>query len=88
LTASEITAIRALANDMPPSQALVRLLLERVLVEVVNGTEQVKVTCHWHGGHRTSHPMVRPIARLDRLSRYDELVARTTEPHRAGHASG
>lgn len=95
LTASEIAAIHALASDMPglwseatqdERQGLVRLLLERVLVEVVNNTEQVKVTCHWHGGHRTSHQMVRPVARLDRLSRYDELLARTTELHRAGHS--
>ena len=76
LTAAEVAAIRELASDMPglwsaatqeERQTLVRSLLERVLVEVVNGTEQVKVTCHWHGGHRTRHQLVRPIARLDRL---------------------
>jgi hypothetical protein len=76
-TAAEVAAIRELASDMPglwsaatqeERKTLVRLLLERVLVEVVNGTEQVKVTCHWHGDHRTTHPLVRPIARRDRHS--------------------
>jgi hypothetical protein len=93
LAAAEVAAIRELASDMPglwsaatqeERQTLVRLLLERVLVEVVNGTEQVKVTCHWHGGHRTRHQLVRPIARLDRLSTYNDLLARAAELRRAG----
>ena len=94
LTTEEVAAIRALAGDMPglwlaatqeERQTLIRLLLERVLVEVVNGTEQVKVICHWHGGHRTSHQLVRPVARLDLLSNYRELLARAAELHGAGH---
>jgi DNA invertase Pin-like site-specific DNA recombinase len=97
LTASEVAAIRKLACDMPglwsaatqdERQTLVRLLFERVMVEVVNDSEQVKVTCLWHGGHRTLHQMVRPVARLDQLSTYRELLARTVELHRAGHGYG
>jgi DNA invertase Pin-like site-specific DNA recombinase len=97
MTAAEVAAIRKLASDMPSlwqaatqeeRQTLVRLLLERILVEVINGTEQVKVICHWHGGHRTSHQLVRPVARLDRLSGYHELLARAVELHRAGHSYG
>jgi DNA invertase Pin-like site-specific DNA recombinase len=93
LTAAEVAAIRELASDMPglwsaatqeERQTLVRLLLERVLVDVVNGTEQVKVMCHWHGGHRTVHQLVRPVARLDRLSTYRGLLARTADLRRAG----
>ena len=89
----EIAAIRKLAIDLPGTwqaatreerQTLVRLLLERVLVEVVDGTEQVSVTCHWNGGHRTSHRLVRPVACLDRLSTYYDLVARAAELHRGG----
>jgi len=77
LTAAEVAAIRELAGDMPglwsaasqeERQTLVRLLLERVLVEVVGDTEQVRVTCHWHGGHRTAHQLIRPVARLEQLS--------------------
>jgi hypothetical protein len=57
-------------------QTIVRLLLERILVEVVNGTEQVHVECHWQGGNRTSHRLIRPVRRLDTLSTYEELVVR------------
>jgi DNA invertase Pin-like site-specific DNA recombinase len=93
LTAAEVSTIRELAHDLPgiwlaatqeERQTLVRLLLERVSVEVIDGSEQVRVTCHWHGGHRTSHQLIRPVARLDRLSTYQELVARAVELRRAG----
>ncbi len=84
LGADEIVAIQQLAQDLPATwhaattrqeerQAIVRLMLERVLVEVVDGSEQVRVACHWHGGNRTAHRLVRPVARLDRLSTYTAL---------------
>ncbi len=93
LTAAEVAGIRQLAHDLPgvwaaatqeERQALVRLLLERVLVEVIDSTEQVRVSCHWHGGHQTSHQLVRPVARLDQLSTYHQLTARAAELRRAG----
>ncbi len=65
-------------------QTIVRLLLERVLVTVVGKTEQVGIECHWHGGNRTRHHLVRPIARLDALSTYPELVARAAGLRREG----
>jgi hypothetical protein len=56
--AAELAAIRDLAQDLPAlwhaetttreeQQTIVRLLLERILVTVINGTEQVCVECHW-----------------------------------------
>ena len=93
LTTAEVAAVRQLAQDLPgiweaatqeEQQSLVRLLLERVLVEVVGGTEQVHVSCHWHGGHRTAHQLVRPVARLNQLSTYHQLTARAAELRRAG----
>jgi DNA invertase Pin-like site-specific DNA recombinase len=96
LSPTEIAAIQGLANDVPElwhtatqeeRQSIVRLLLERVLVEVVGGSEQVRVECHWHGGNRTGHQLIRPIARLDQLSTYKDLLARVSELHRQGLVS-
>ena len=93
LNPAEIARIRQLATDLPglwraatqeERQTLVRLLLERILVEVVDGSEQVRVVCHWQGGNRTAHRLIRPVARFDRLSNYAALVARATELHRTG----
>jgi DNA invertase Pin-like site-specific DNA recombinase len=92
----ELAAIRTLTNDLPAlwraptttreeRQTIVRLLLERVLVTVIDGTEQVRLECHWHGGNRTSRTLARPVARLKTLSTYPDLIARATDLHRAGH---
>jgi DNA invertase Pin-like site-specific DNA recombinase len=93
---AEITLIQSLTQDLPTiwnaetttqadRQTIVRLLLERVLVEVVDASEQVRLECHWHGGNRTTHTLVRPVARAKALSTYPALVARAAELHRAGN---
>ena len=77
-SAAEIAAIGELTQDLPAlwraqtttraeRQTIARLLLERVLVEVVGSTEKVRVECHWHGGSRTTHELTRPVARLATL---------------------
>ncbi len=71
-------------DDAQERQTIVRLLLERVIVSVVDATEQVRLECHWHGGNRTTHQLVRPVARLKALSTYPDLAARAGELHREG----
>ena len=94
-TPAELAAIRDLTNDLPAlwraetttrqeRQTIVRLLLERVIVSVVGASEQVRLECHWHGGNRTAHQLVRPVARLKDLSTYPDLAARAGDLHRAG----
>ena len=93
---AECVAIRTLAQDVPAlwnagtttqteRQTIIRRLLERVLVEVIDATEQLRVQCHRHGGHRTQHQLTRPVARLKTLSAYAELVHRAAELRQAGH---
>lgn len=95
----ELAAIRAVAQDLPAlwqaetttqeeRQTIVRLLLERVLVEVIDGSEQVRVECHWHGGVRTEHRIVRPVSNTKALSTYNALIARASELRCAGHDGG
>ncbi len=94
-SAAELAAIRELSQDLQAlwraetttrqeRQTIVRLLLERVLVEVVGETEKVRVECHWHGGARTTHELTRPVARLTSLSTYPALTARAAELRREG----
>jgi len=96
-SSAELLAIRNLAQDLPAlwraetttqeeRQTIVRLLLERVLVEVLHNTEQVRVICHWHGGNRTLHQLTRPVARLATLSTYASLVARAADLRRDGRS--
>jgi hypothetical protein len=94
-SAAELEGVRELTHDLPAlwraetttraeRQTIARLLLERVLVEVVGSTEKVGVECHWHGGSRTTHELTRPVARLATLSTYAALTARAAELRREG----
>jgi len=51
----------------------------------MHNTEQVRVVCHWHGGNRTLHQLMRPVARLTTLSTYSSLVARAADLRCDGH---
>jgi hypothetical protein len=95
----ELAAIRTLAHDLPAvwraetttqeeRQTIIRLLVERILVEVVGDTEQVRVECHWQGGSRTQHQIVRPVSSAKRLSTYAALIDWASELQRAGRGGG
>lgn len=79
LSASERAAIRRLASDIPAlwrastttaadRQAIIRQLVERIIVTVRGESEQVDVQIHWLGGQGTQTTLTRPVARLDQLS--------------------
>jgi DNA invertase Pin-like site-specific DNA recombinase len=96
LSAAERAAIRRLASDIPAlwraptttaadRQAIIRQLVERVIVTVRGESEQVDVHIHWLGGHGTQAVLTRPVARLDQLSYYPLLMARVTALHAEGH---
>src|SRR5215467_11065927 len=66
LTPRQCDAIRRLSHDVPglwhappttakDRQEIVRLLLERVIVDVQGESEQVAVTLQWAGGFRSAH---------------------------------
>jgi hypothetical protein len=92
LSAQERAAIRQLATDIPAlwtastttnadRQAIVRQLIERVLVTVIDDSEQVNVQIHWIGGHISQAQVTRPVARLDQLSTYPALLERVKALH-------
>jgi DNA invertase Pin-like site-specific DNA recombinase len=87
LTPEEREAIRQLAADIPAlwqaptttaaeRKALIRQVVERVVVGVQGESERVQVTIEWAGGARTTGELVRPVARLEQLSYYPQLCAR------------
>ena len=92
---AELAAIQDLTRDLPAlwraetttrqeRQTIARLLLERVIVTVIGGSERFAFECHWHGGNRTAHRLARPVAKLKALSTYPDLVARVRELRRRG----
>lgn len=87
LTDAELAAIRALADDIPAvwnapttthadRKALLRTIIDTVQVAADGATERVHVTMVWAGGARTDADLTRPVARVDQLSYYPQLVDR------------
>ncbi len=96
LSDEERAAIRRLASDIPAlwhaptttaadRQAIIRYLVERVIVTVQGESERVEVQLHWIGGQGTRATLTRPVARLDQLSYYPQLMARVAVLHAEGH---
>jgi Recombinase/Recombinase zinc beta ribbon domain len=95
LSAAERDAIRRLASDIPAlwraptttqtdRQAIIRLLVHRVVVTVQGESERVAVHVAWLGGHGTEATLIRPVARLEQLSYYPQLQARVVALYTQG----
>ena len=87
LSAAELAAINALADDIPALWAaptttfadrkrLLRGVVESVQVTADGATERVHATVTWAGGHQTQAALTRPVARIDQLSYYPALTER------------
>ncbi|WP_198406926.1 recombinase family protein [Nocardia terpenica] len=90
LSAADRDRIRVLAADVPAlwgaatttttdRKHLLRTVIDTVTVTVIGDSEQVTAEIGWAGGHHTSGQLIRPVARLEQLSYYPQLVARVLE---------
>jgi hypothetical protein len=95
LSEAERGQIRALSEDIPAlwqaaqttavdRKAVIRALVERVVVEVRGDSDQVGATVYWQGGGLTRHTLRRTVARYDHLQDYDRLVGRIAQAKREG----
>lgn len=95
LTKDEREAIRQLASDIPAlwsastttskeRKEILRLLIDNIIVKVEGDTEKVEVEIHWSGGQKTQLHFARPVAKLEQLSYYDELIARVVNLRETG----
>jgi DNA invertase Pin-like site-specific DNA recombinase len=87
LSAIERESIRQLATDIPTlwssptttveeRQSIIRLLIDRVIITVKGKTEKVQVEIYWAGGHKTQAHFARPVAKLEQLSYYNDMLNR------------
>jgi hypothetical protein len=96
LTPVQQQAITDLAADIPGLWAaptttdadrkqIIRTLVDQVTITVVGTSEHVSVTIGWAGGHTTRGQTIRPVARLEQLSCYPQLVERVRQLAEQGH---
>src|SRR5262249_28792481 len=85
LTADERETIRSLAADLPTlwkastttpgdRKAVLRLLIERVVVEAHNDSEWVSVNVHWVGGQELRTRMRRPVGAFTMMANHEKLI--------------
>jgi DNA invertase Pin-like site-specific DNA recombinase len=97
LSAAQREQVRQLAGSIPQlwsasttttadRQRLVRLLIERIEVEVLGQSEQVKLAITWSGGFVSRHEMVRAVASYGQLSDYPSLLARIEQLRAEGRS--
>lgn len=95
LSADQRNVIRRLALDIPAlwraptttvleRQAIIRQMIERVIVTVRGESEQVDVQIQWVGGYATTATITRAVARQDQLSYYSQLKDRIEALHTQG----
>lgn len=72
--------------DMTPQdrKAIVRCLVDHVVVHVEQRSEHVDVTIHWHGGFTSQHQVVRPVGCYTQLRDYDLLITRIKTLYQEG----
>lgn len=82
--------IRHLAEDIPAlwasptttpqdRQQIVRMLIERIELNIQGDTEQTEITIFWHGGFTSRHHLHRTIRHYGQRSDFDRLLARILE---------
>jgi hypothetical protein len=98
VSAQDRERIRVLATDIPAlwqapettaqdRKAIIRLLVERVIVHVQPASEYVDVILHWHGGFTSRHTILRPVRTFRQLRDYKSLLDRLKQLRRAGRTA-
>jgi DNA invertase Pin-like site-specific DNA recombinase len=96
LTPQERERVLALSADLPAlwqapgttvadRKAVIRCLVERVVIQAQQGSNQVGVIIHWKGGSQSVHQVRRPVARYELLDDYEELIELVVWLRAEGH---
>jgi DNA invertase Pin-like site-specific DNA recombinase len=96
LTARERERVQALSADLPTlwqapattaadRKEVVRCLVERVVLQLRQDSNQVGVTIHWKGGSQSVHQVRRPVMRYEQMEDFEEIIHLVMQSRAAGH---
>jgi DNA invertase Pin-like site-specific DNA recombinase len=97
LSSAQREQIRQLAQDIPAlwsaesttaveRQRLIRMLIERIVVEIQGQSEHVKLAITWSGGFISQHAMVRNVQSYEQLADYSRLCERIEQLRAQGQS--
>jgi DNA invertase Pin-like site-specific DNA recombinase len=95
LTDEERSRIQAISADIPKlwhapettprdRKEIIRLLTERIVVDVRSNTERAEVAITWRGNRTTRHEIVRTVSRYESMGEYDQMMDRLVQLRREG----
>jgi hypothetical protein len=95
LTAEEQQQICSLAGDLPTlwnaatttdqdRKAILRQVIDKVVVNVEGETEWVEARIYWIGGQQTYTRLRRPVSRIEQLSEFTAIRQYIIEVHESG----
>lgn len=98
LSAEEKAAISQLSLEIPKiwnasttlnsdKKAIIRQLIDKIIVTIPNHAEIVKVQISWIGGHQTEDQFTRAVSKIENMSRFNELEKRISELHAQNYSS-
>jgi DNA invertase Pin-like site-specific DNA recombinase len=73
--------------SIPERKEIVRLLLQRIEVDVQNNSERVSLRLHWSGGFESCYDITRGVMKFHQLESYAQLIERVRELAIAGKRS-
>jgi len=90
LSDEERELIRSLSRNLPAvwqaaataprdRQRIVRLLIDRVAIDIQGHTDRVDVAIDWSGGFTSQHEIVRPVLRYGQMATYERVAGRIEE---------
>jgi hypothetical protein len=83
--AQNVAALWSAAETTPADRkAIVRCLVDRVVVKIESHSEYADITIHWQGGFTSQYQVARPVGSYTQLRDYDLLVKRITALHGTG----
>lgn len=65
-------------------QDLVRILIDQIVVEAIEGSERLSVTVNWSGGFTSQHETRRTVMSFDELENAEELFSRARDLYDSG----
>jgi hypothetical protein len=95
LSEDERQRILSLSTDIPKlwhapqttpveRKEIIRLLTERIVVDIRADTERAEVMITWRGGQIARHQIVRTVSRYESLGDYDRMMDRIVQLRREG----